>query len=280
MLISKLEVRTAQGVLLNLPLDSVFGGLYVTEIEGLDPVKATLVSSSFAQLDGAQYHSSRRDPRSLKIKLGMEPDFTKDNFQDLRNRMYGFFMPKTQVSLRFYVVTGPSVLDNYYVDILARVEEFVSPLFVQDPTIEISTLCFDPDFINPVPVVVSGSSTSDLTETALIYGGTVETGLVFTLKPARSVSAFTVYHRPPDGTLRMMDFSNALIAGDLLKISTSVGSKFVTRSRAGFDTSLLYGLSPQSDWLELQPGTNNLRIYAEGAAIPYTIEYKTKLGGL
>ncbi len=53
----KVEARTSSGALLILPLDDVSSGYVVEEIEGLDPVKATLVSSSFAQADGEQYHT-------------------------------------------------------------------------------------------------------------------------------------------------------------------------------------------------------------------------------
>lgn len=280
MIITRLEVRTAQGALLNLPFDTVTGGIFVKSIEGLDPVKATLVSTSFAQIDGAQYHSSRREARNLKIQLGLAPDEINETIRELRNRMYTYFMPKTEISLRFFIITGESVLDNYYVDIKARIESFDSPLFVQEPSIDLSLIAFDPDFVDPVPVIFSGNSTSTLAEETLTYVGTVETGFKLTLMPTRAMSAFTIYQRPADGTLRMMDFSSDLEPGDVLTIITTVGEKSVTRSRAGYDTSLLYALSPQSNWLELQPGNNAIRVYETGDAIPYTIEYNTRYGGL
>ncbi len=44
-MLTKLDVSTVQGDLLTLQLDDVSEGLVVLEVEGLDPVKATLVSS-------------------------------------------------------------------------------------------------------------------------------------------------------------------------------------------------------------------------------------------
>jgi hypothetical protein len=38
--------------------------------------------------------------------------------------------------------------------------------------------------------------------------------------------------------------------------------------------------SSVSTWINFFPGTNYIRVYADGAAIPFTIEYTTKLGGL
>lgn len=282
-MLTKIEVRTSQGALLSLPLDEVTSGFIVEDIEGLDPVNASLVSSSFAQMDGAQYHSSRRETRNIKLKLGLEPDYETNSsraIRILRQSLYPFFMPKSQVSLRFYIDTGDGVLDDYYVDILGRVETFLSPPFTKEPAVDISLICFDPDFLDPNPVIYEGMSTAGLTEQILDYPGSVESGIILSIRPDRVLNEFTVYHRPPDSTLRILDFSNPLIAGDVIKINTSVGAKSVVRSRGGFDTSLLYALSPQANWLELQPGNNYIRVYAEGAAVPFSIEYTTKYGGL
>ena len=273
MRLNKLEVRTSQGSLLTLPFDDISDGLYVQKIEGLDPVKATLVSSSFAQLDGAQYHTSRREPRNIKLSLGLEPNFLTDLVGDIRDRLYGFFMPKTEVRLQFY-----TYLER--LNISGRIESFETALWSKDSVVNISIMCFDPDFYESTSVIFDGMTTSGLTETLLDYGGTVETGILFKLFPQRTFSAFTIYHTPPDGTLRVLEFASTLSPNDVLTISTSVGSKYVTRLRSGVETSMLYALSPQSNWIELLPGENDIRVYAEGLPIPFTIEYTPKYGGL
>lgn len=273
-MLTKVEVRTSQGNLLNLPLDDVSAGLVVENIEGLDPVKATIVSSSFARLDGTQYQSSRREARNVKFRLGLEPDYITDSVSDLRSRLYGFFMPKSEVSLRFIMSSGLSV------DIPGRVESFETPLFTKEPAVDISIVCFDPDFVDPTLVTMSDFSTALETEILVPYSGTVETGVVFSLLVDRVVSEFTIYHRPPDDTFRTLDFSTPLSAGDVLTISTVSGAKGATLTRAATDSSVLYGISPQSNWIELMPGDNYIRVYAAGAAIPFTIDYTTKYGGL
>lgn len=273
-MLTKVEVRTSQGDLLSLPLEDVSTGLIVEDIDGLDPVKATIVSTSFAQLDGVQYHSSRREARNIKFKLGLEPDYILSSVLDLRKRLYKFFMPKSNTNLRFYMSDGLTV------DISGRVESFETPLFAKEPTVDISVLCFDPDFYNPIPVVLSGLSTSALPETLVYYDGTIETGIKFVLRVNRALSAFTFYHRLPDNTLRSMDFSTPLSAGDVLTISTVSGAKGAILTRAGSDSSVLYGISPQSNWTELMPGDNHIRVYAEGVGIPFDITYITKYGGL
>lgn len=275
-MLTKVEVRTDQGALLTLPLQDISQGLIVEDIQGLDPVKATIVSSSFAQLDGEQYQSARREKRNIVIKLALEPDFAVNSVQGLRNLLYQFFMPKSRVRLRFFSTNQPTV------DIEGRIETFIAPKFTAEPTATISILCFNPDFFTPDVVLVNGNTVSTNAETTHTYPGTVETGFLFKLMPNRDISEFTIYHRPSDDSLRALEFQapTPMIAGDILTISTQPGNKYATLTRAGIGTSILYGISPQSNWINLFPGSNKLRVYAEGAPVPYSIEYTTKYGGL
>jgi hypothetical protein len=121
----------------------------------------------------------------------------------------------------------------------------------------------------------------NLTESVLTYDGTVDTGVLFTLRPDRAVDAFTIYYRPPDQTLHTVDFSYPMVAGDILQISSVLGSKYVTLTHGGVESSVLYAVTPQSDWLTLQPGDSSIRVYADWSfLIPYSIEYTNKYGGL
>lgn len=282
MILISVEVMNRAGSLLTLPLDDVSSGVIVESIEGLDPVKATLVSSSFAQVDGAHYESSRREARNIKMKMSLEPDYGVSSVQALRSRLYEFFMPKSEITLGFR--HSDTAYKDFLVHIPAHVETFDCPLFAKDPVADLSVVCYDPDFVDLEEVVhafQTSSSTSDEAGVLTIeYPGTVETGIQLELLVDRPLTQFTIYHTPPDGTLRTMDFAHDFVADDVLRVSTIVGAKSVIRSRAGVESSVLYALTPQSPWLELQPGTNKIRVYAEGAAIPYNIRYTNKYGGL
>lgn len=273
-MLNLIEVRNAQGSLLGLPLDDISNGLVVEEVEGLDPVKATLVSSSFAQLDGEQYQSSKRERRDITLKIGLEPDYETTTVRDLRKRIYEYFMPKTQVTLRFYMSDGLTV------EIQGRVESCETALFSAEPTMDISVACFDSDFYEIEPVVYPGNTTSTEFGQVLPYNGTVETGIEFVLNVNRDISEFTIYHNPPDGSLRSLEFSSPLTIDDVLTITTTPGNKSAMVTKSGQDGSVLYGISPQSNWIELLKGDNNIRVYAEGLPIPYTITYTNKYGGL
>lgn len=283
MLLRKLDVVNSRGATLSLPLEDISAGFVVRDIQGLGPVKATLVSSSFATMDGAQYHSSRRESRNILLKLGLDPDYALYSVKDLRDQLYNFLMPKTEALFKFNLFDKFSdniieqVLD---LEIKGRVESNEPSIFTKEPGVDISILCFDPDFIDPDPVIFEGNTVDDLTETPLEYKGSVETGVAFTLFPDRSMTEFTVYHRTPEDKLRTIYFSHPLVIGDEIEISSILGNKYVQLKRGGVVSSILYAISPQSDWFELHPGDNNIRVYAEGAPVPFTIEYTTKYGGL
>lgn len=283
MLLNAVDAINSRGSMLSLPFADSSTGFVVRSIEGLGPVKATLVSTSFANGDGEQYHSARREVRDINIQLGLEPDWAVNDIQDLRDQLYDYFMPKTEVILGFHMdkrVSESTIVQRRDVQISARIEDFSSVLFTSDPVVDISMRCFDPDFYDPIPVVVDGLTVSDLTETILTYTGTVETGLEFTLSPNQSASEFAIYLRAPDGSTRTVNFTYPLLAGDVLKISSIPGSKYAKLTRAGVESSVLYGISPESAWLELEPGDNVLRVYYTGTPMPWSIDYTTKYGGL
>lgn len=275
-MLSEVEVRTAQGNLMNLVLEDISDGVIVTEIEGLDPVKATIVTSSFSNQDGTQYHSSSRGDRNLVFHLNIEPDFTIETVADVRRRLYTYFMPKSPVSFTFRDSNGLEV------DISGRVESCEAPPFTREPKMDISVICFDSDFIDMTPVVVHGSTVSSTAELVIPYPpGTVETGIKFELFVDRDLTEFTIYSASADGILRTMDFAATMTAGDVLTIVTIPGQKSAMISVAGgAPTPITYGVSPHANWLQLQPGDNTIRVFAEGATIPYDITYFTRYGGL
>jgi hypothetical protein len=287
-LLNAVKVTNAQGSVLDLQLDDPSGGFVVKNIEGLGPVKATLVSTSFANLDGGQYHSARREPRNIVLTLGLAPDYAVESVQDLRDRLYAYFMPKSVATMDFNLFDqftqniSKQIKD---LSIECRVESCTPSIFTKDPAMDISVMCYDPDFVDPTLVSLAGSTVTDLTETIVSYDGTVDTGVIFRLDVDRDLTDFTIYHRPPDGSLVTIDFSYPLLAGDVVEISSVRGSKYATLTRAGVESSVLYAISPQSGWLTLQSGENRIRVYATDTAtpyrpIPYTIEYTSKYGGL
>lgn len=285
MLLRSLSATNARGDVLDLPLQADIG-FHVLDIKGLDPVKAVIVSSSFANMDGEQYHSSRREARNIVISLSLDPDYAVMNVEELRAQLYSFFMPKSAVTLNFELFDrfAMNFLEQKLdVQIQGRIETFESPLFVADPQVDISIMCFNPDFVDPALITFNGSSVNNLTTTDLVYDGTVDTGVLLTFSADRAVpGGFEIYHTTPSQELRSAYFvpSGGLASGDVVTINSVRGNKYAKLKSGPFETSSLYAYLQGSAWLELQPGINKIRVYAAGAPVPYKIEYTNKYGGL
>src|SRR5438067_3256109 len=205
-MLTQLEVATSQGSLLSLPLSDTSSGFVVQQIDGMDPVKATLSSTGFAGLDGEQYQSARRETRNIKLQLGLQPDPLVDTVRDLRKRLYGYLMPKAQVTLTFYMDDGLTV------SIAGVVESFETTIFAQEPSVDISIICYDPDFYVPTPSTLTGNSTESTAVTIVDYDGEVETGFVFTLNVNRTLSGVTIYNTDSNNLTRTLDYAGSLVA--------------------------------------------------------------------
>lgn len=273
-MISTLVIQNQKGEELTLTLEDPENGYLVTGIDGLDPVPANIVSSSFGGQDGEQFQNSYREKRNIILKLAYEPDYANTTVAALRSQLYNFFMTKSNVTLFFHLEGGGQR------KISGKVEDMDAPLFTKDPYAHISILCLLPDFCNQTPVLVSATTVETTVETAFNYPGSIDTGIIFKLLLNRSLSNFTIFHRSPDNTIQEVEFAYPLLSGDILEISSLSGNKYVNLTRAGNTESVLYGLSPSSRWLSLKSGENKIRVSAVGAGIPWEFSFTGKHGGL
>ena len=130
----------AAGTLL-LPLMDSSGGYSVKDIQGLDPVKATLVSSKLAQMDGGELQNARREPRNITMKLGLEPDYVTNTVASLRSNLYRYLMPKSLITFALYAD------DILFGSTEAVVESMENNMFSPDPANEIALYNTRPDLV-------------------------------------------------------------------------------------------------------------------------------------
>jgi hypothetical protein len=252
-------------------------GIYIKDISGLDPVKATLTSSNFAGQTGAIFQSSRRESRNITIKMGVDPDPTTQTVRSVKRSIYNVFRPETEILLKFYDDDSDvPVTDGY--QIRGRVEYCQSPMFAQDPEVDVSIMCFDPDFQDASPITVNLSTDPSLAATYFPYDGSTETGVTITLNVNAAISAFNVYYIDGSNVTWNMDATVLLQVGDVVTINTTPGNKSATLVRAGVTTSILYAISPQSTWPKLAPGDNWFRIHTSAGIMPATISYTKRFG--
>jgi len=269
----KVDALNTKGETLVLPFGDHSNGYLVKPIDGLDPVDANDVSTSFANQDGEQHQAIRREARYITMKLGLKQG-AAGSVSSLRSKLMRFFMPKAYVRLTFYREDGPDV------DIWGVVEKFKCPQFVKEPEATITIKCHKPDFVVPHVYGSSNYTTAGTDEHLITYNGDVETGFEFRMVLDRSISQFTIFQRSGEDTLNRMLIAEPLVAGDVITISTVAGDKRVHLTRNGSASSILFAMAPDSSWLNLFPGPNYIRVYTDGAAIPYTITYTSKVGGL
>lgn len=273
-MLKQINVTNRRGMTLQLEMLENDSGYQIADVEGLNPVKAVLSSSSSAGLDGEKFQSARRGARYIKIKLDLEPDFVTDDFSSLRKKLYSYFPTKQEVVMR-YIMT-----EALYVDITGVVEDVDVEQFQEEQQVVISLTCYEPDFIDPRMVTVEALTVSTMTHVEIDYAGDIEAGTVLTLNVNRSMDGFTIYNTGEDGIVRQLDFTAPLLDGDQLVISSLRGNKGITLTRLGVSKSYLYGKTTQTGWIELVEGLNQFRVYATGAGVPYVLEYLPRYGAL
>lgn len=270
----RVDVQNAHGSTLQLPLYGDDNVYQVEDIEGLDPVEVNFTTIKYSDVDGTEFQTAVRDERNIVITLNFNPDYATTEVSTLRTNLYSYFMPKQPVKLTFHED------DGRIFEINGRVESHDSPRFVKDPTSTISILCFDPDFTSPSATTVVGTTTSTNVTTAIDYPGTTEVGFEFTLTAPRSISEIVFINTPYVGYTESLRFVIDMETDDILTLSTVVGDKSVFVRRAGIDLNRMSGVSPYSVWPRLWSGVNTLRVYVDGANIPYELKYFAKYGAL
>ena len=273
MSLTTLSVVSSSGETLNFHIGASTG-YQLEEVRGLDPVKADISSSSFGQHDGSQYQSSRRGERNIVMVIGLVPDFVTNTVQSLRLDLARLLMPKRPVTLRMIDSDGSVV------SIAGRVESFEAPLFTRTPKADISIICFDPDFKSHALTTKTGSSVTDITNTAIQYDGSVDTGFLFEMPVNRATNELALVLVNSMGESQRVDFAMALSAGDKIEIGSNFGEKGVWVTKDGLRTPALYTITPNSNFLVLSPGVNQFRVQMAGAAIPWSIKYYERYGSL
>jgi hypothetical protein len=269
------EITNARSDTLSLPLANASAGYAVNDIEGLDPVDATLTTSTIAQVDGAQPQNAQRGTRNITMKLGLNPDYIVSTVQSLRSALYDYFMPKANIQMGFY-------LDgSLYVVTSGQVESFANSMFSTDPEVDISVICYDPDFYSPSAETISENTTASTDTITINYEGTSDAGVIFTLNVDRDLDGFTLYNTAPDGSIQVFNVVSSFVADDIVTITSIPGAKSLLLTRAAITTSALSAQDPTAAaWPMLQKGANLFRAYCSGDPIPYTVTYTAKYGGI
>ncbi len=273
-------------------------GLFITEIEGLGPVKASVNMTQLATANGDIYNSSRLAGRNIVIKARFTYAKT---IEEARLLSYKFFPIGHKV--KFYIET-----DNRMAETEGYVESNEPVIFSKECEMQVSILCESPfftsadpednkdtNFSNTEPIfefiyenegllpVTEFGSIVNKRENSVYYEGDAETGCIIEIHAVGAAEMIRIYNIK---TREMMELdTNKLAAltgagfdyGDTITICTIKGRKSITLLRNGVVTNVLNILGKDSDWFQLAKGDNLFTYTAESGDTNIQFKISTQI---
>ena len=278
-------------------------GLFITDIEGLGPVKATVNMTKLATADGDIFNSARLEGRNLVIKARFTYAKT---IEEARLASYKFFPIGHKV--KFHIET-----DNRMAETEGYVESNEPDIFSKECGMQVSVLCESPwflsvdengrqqtNFSNVVamfefpfqnlghdPVTEFGRIINKK-ESTVYYDGDAETGCRIEIHAIGNVEMVTIYN-VKTGDKMILDTNkletltgHKLISGDTIIINTVKGNKFINLIRDGVTINVLNILGKDAEWFQLVKGDNLFAYTAEygEANIQFMVETQILFEGV
>lgn len=253
--------------------------IQIRNIDGLNPVKASVNTSPFGSVDGTAYTGSSVLSRNIVLTVCPNPDWKSWTYESLRRLLYQYFMPKRSVRLVFYSD------DMIPVEITGIVEDISVNQFSKDPELLVSIICPYPYFTALDPKIVTGQSIRAGEEVTLVhYGGNVESGVYVevTYASGPNVNNLGIQIGDPDVSYFTVSVADIVTPSEYAEMSSIPLQKYVQ----GIDTAtgLITNLYPNaqigSSWPTLQPGDNDFSVITDVGIQDWRLIYYERFGGL
>lgn len=270
-----------------------FEPFFLVSVDGIYTVSNNVVTSENTMVDGSTYQGSTTKQRNIVITAQMESDYQKN-----RDLLYKCFKPKS-TGLFTYMENEEVRVIDYKVEDIDIDEKGIVRNFT------ISLLCPDPFFRDLEDLSVSMASWTGLFEwphefleekepfaerTAEVLkeiendSAADNIGITVTLEAEGPVINPAVYHAESGEFIKIgtKERPFSVNAGDVVIITTETNNKAVYLVRDGVKTEVNEYLDEDSDFIQLQHGTNTIR-YAADAGEDYmnvTISYRFRYLGV
>jgi hypothetical protein len=251
--------------------------IQIRDIQGLDPVKATVNTSPFGSVDGVAYIGSSVPYRNIVMTLHPNPDWDTWMFDNLRKLLYSYFMPKLLTRLVFYSD------DISPVEIFGYVEDCNVNPFSKDVEVQVSIICPDPYFTAVDPTVVTGQSTRDNSNPVQIeHGGSIETGINVEVTRVSDPAPTSIAIQVGDPSLETYKVTASVDATKYFVMNSIPGQRYAQNVafNSGVITNLLSKILDGSTWPTLQPGTNDFSLITDQGVQDWKLTYYERYGGL
>lgn len=272
-------------------------GLFITEIEGLGPVKADINMTDLATQDGAKYNSSRATKRNIVMHLQF---IHVDSIEDARQLTYRFFPIKGRIVFRIET-------DNRIAEIDGYIESNEPTIFEEETGAEISIICesawfrdaslggiqeisfsdivslFEFEFSDDDSPSIEFSSIELKRENVITYYGETNTGIILRMYALGPFTNPIIYNIETLEKFRINTnkvqsiVGSAIRAGDEIEISTIKNDKYVRFMREGRSYNILNALDVDADWFEIHPGDNIFSYTADTGELNIQFELITQI---
>lgn len=253
--------------------------IQIRNIEGLDPVKASVNTSPLGSVDGTSYTGSNVADRNIVLTVHPNPDWDNWSHESLRKLLYAYFMPKRLIRLVFYSDTRPPV------DILGFVESVEANPFSKDPELVVSIICPDPYFTAIDPEVITGQSVRSGGAVHVIdYDGTVEAGIHVEVSFTSGTAPSLIGIQIGDPAISYFNVLATVSSSKYFEMNSLPMQKYVQNVDIGTGviTNLLSKVQIQegSDWPILQPGEIHFSVITDVGVQDWELTYYERFGGL
>lgn len=255
-------------------------GLFLSKVDGLNPVQSAVTSQKYGIADGEYYTGSSVGKRNIVLYFGIESRF---DAEAARDQLYAFFLTKRPIRLRFvFDHRAPVEIEGYY-------ETHEGDRFVQDLEMQISIVCPRPNFIDPAQQVAEGLTGIAPGWTMLLNNGNQSIGVLVRVSPDPVdilIGEVIFEVMTPDGfSNRHLSITPNFVADPYeIILNSNQGAKGIQIWDPTTDDSLngLIGMTEDSAWPILHPGGNSFRIRTpdSSTARQWTAWYYNEYGGV
>jgi Phage tail protein RIFT-related domain len=253
--------------------------IQIRNIDGLDPVKASVNTSPLGSVDGAAYTGSDVVSRNIVLTLHPNPNWNEWSYEGLRRLLYSYFMPKRPTRLVFYSD------DMVPVEISGIVESVSVNPFNSDPELLVSIICPDPYFTALEPETILGQSMREGGVVENIdYDGTIEAGIYVKVLSASGPAPTIIGIQIGDPAISYFTVAATVNSSMYFEMSSIPMEKFVQNVEigTGIITNLLSKVQIRegSSWPILQPGEIDFSVITDQGVQDWTLTYFERFGGL
>jgi phage-related protein len=257
------------------------------DCDGIYSVTNTVSTSENTMTDGATYQGSTTQMRNIILTLRDHP---KSNHQENRSLLYNVFKPKSAGTLNYLenVNTERRSIDYYVesidIDAVNRARRATislicpDPFFVAPNDITVTMAGWEPQFEWDHEFLEDGEEFETRVEEKLKFidntSAADNIGMQIRIEAAGTVTNPSIYHveQGEQITVGTSGKPLTLINGDILEITTGTNNKHVYLTHEGEKQEINEYLSENSEFIQIQKGTNTIGYSAESGETYMTVE--------